>query len=298
VPTLTLGEGDIERRMVKMRQGRASIDDIPFARDRPLPMEVLTLQRLLRHERNHDLSRPQRPAFHHFFLVTRGPGTHTVDFSRHRLRAGDVLHVAPGQVQQFGRESELDAWMVVFEPHFVRRVPAAAGVPVRSRPARRATITALFKAAAREYAGFDGTESARALLRGLVEAIGLAIDVSSGRPAGAALIDDFRAALDRSFKRAHEVAAYAAILKCSTRTLTRHCERWAGKPAKRIIDERVALESKRLLAHEGGSLAALARELGFAEATQFVKFFRRLTGETPAQFRSKFDEARMRPRAG
>jgi AraC-like DNA-binding protein len=276
--------------MVKMRHGGLGIDDIPFARDRPLRMEVLTLQRLLRDERQHDLSRPQRPAFHHFFLVTGGQGSHTVDFTRHRLRPGAVLHVAPGQVQQFGCEPGLEAAMVIFEPDFVRQVPAAAGVPVRPPPPRLATITALFEAAAREFSGFDGSERARLLLRGLVEAIGLSFDVGIALPQDEPLVRAFLAALDRSFARAHEVAAYAAILRCSTRTLTRHCEHWVGKPAKRVIDERVALEAKRLLAHGGASVADLSGKLGFVDATQFVKFFRRLTGETPAVFRARYHQ--------
>jgi len=274
--------------MVKMRHSDSGITDIPFAADRPLRMEVLTVQWLLRKERNHDLSRPQRPTFHHFFLVTAGQGSHTVDFTRHRLRPGAILHVAPGQVQQFGCEPDFEASLVVFEPDFVRLAPAAAGVPERPAPTRLATITDLFDAAAREFAHFDGSERARLLLRGIVEAIGLAFDVGPTLPHDAALVDAFRAALERSFARAHEVAAYAAILRCSTRTLTRHCERWTGKPAKRLIDERVALEAKRLLAHAGAPVAQLARRLGFADATQFGKFFRRITGETPARFRARY----------
>jgi AraC-like DNA-binding protein len=274
--------------MVKMGHVGHGIADIPFAPDRPLRMEVLTLQWLLRHERNHDLSRPQRPAFHHFFLVTGGQGSHTVDFTRHRLRGGTALHVAPGQVQQFGCEPDLEASLVVFEPDFVRHVPATAGVPLRPPPSRLATITGLFEAAAREFAGFDGSQPARRLLQGLVEAIGHALDVGPAQPEGAALVQAFRSALDRSFSEAHEVAAYAAILRCSTRTLTRHCERWVGKPAKRLIDERVALEAKRLLAHGGAPVADVAHSLGFADATQFVKFFRRLLGETPARFRARY----------
>jgi AraC-like DNA-binding protein len=275
--------------MVKTRRPASDIAEVPFAADRPLPMEVLTLGSLLRNERNLDLTRPQRPTFHHLLLVTRGEGTHTVDFTRHRLRTGTALHVAPGQVQQFGCEPGLDAWLIVFEPDFVRQVPATAGVPARLAPPRLATITALFEAAAREFGAFDGTECARTLLRGLVEAIFLALAVDPALPEGAALVDGFRAALERSFCKTHEVAAYAAILRCSTQTLTRHCARWVGKPAKRIIDERVALEAKRLLAHGGAPVAALAGRLGFRTPTQFVKFFRRLTKETPARFRARYE---------
>ena len=61
-----------------------------------------------------------------------------------------------------------------------------------------------------------------------------------------------------------------------------------GRTAKEMIDERVALEAKRLLAHTCSSLAEIGCQLGFSEATNFVKFFKRTAGMTPSTFRSRF----------
>ena len=274
--------------MVKKRH---AVDDVGFALGRAIGLEVLTLQGLLRREKSHDLSAPHRPTFHHLVLVTRGEGTHTIDFQKHRLRAGTVFHVAPGQVHQFGREPGLDAWLVVFEPDFVRQhLPPLA--PAMPPPARRTTLETLFESTAREFEAFDGSPRHRALLRALVETTALASEVSPAELEGAALVQRFRAALERSFREAHEVAAYAAILRCSTRTLTRHCERWAGTSAKRLIDERVVLEARRELAHGTQLVSGLSESLGFAKPTQFVKFFRRLTSDTPAHFRERFQPRR------
>jgi AraC-like DNA-binding protein len=60
-----------------------------------------------------------------------------------------------------------------------------------------------------------------------------------------------------------------------------------GRSAKRVIDERVLLEARRRLAYGGESVTQLSEALGFPEATQFIKFFKRLSGETPAAFRSR-----------
>lgn len=106
-------------------------------------------------------------------------------------------------------------------------------------------------------------------------------------PARDEIFERFRAAVEREFRRAHEVAAYAAILRCSPRTLTRHCLDAVGRSAKRVIEDRVLLEARRSLAHEPITVAALAAQLGFSEATQLVKFFRRVSGETPGAFRER-----------
>jgi AraC family transcriptional regulator, transcriptional activator of pobA len=56
---------------------------------------------------------------------------------------------------------------------------------------------------------------------------------------------------------------------------------------KQLIDERVCLEAQRLLVHTRWPLTRICAELGFCEPTNFVKFFRRTTGQTPEQFRRK-----------
>ena len=60
----------------------------------------------------------------------------------------------------------------------------------------------------------------------------------------------------------------------------------AGHTAKQVVDLRIALEAKRLLVHSGATVAQIGHRLGFSEATNFVKFFRRLAGVTPLEFRA------------
>jgi AraC-like DNA-binding protein len=57
--------------------------------------------------------------------------------------------------------------------------------------------------------------------------------------------------------------------------------------AKRVIVERVVLEAKRLLVHSRLPVASIGHELGFAEATNFVKYVKRETGSTPTQLRDQ-----------
>ena len=267
--------------MVKKRH--RTIPLIPFEGADGLGLEVVGLQELIAREMLHDLSQPQRPTFHHFILPTRGVGIHTVDFRRHRLSKGSLLYVAPGQVQQFSLARSLDATMIVFQPDFVRRAPEVWPAPLRLKGVRGATVASLFGAIVAEWRG-----GSRRVLQALVEALIEAAD--AGATEQPALHRRFLLAVERSFTRAHEVAAYAAILDCSPRTLARICERASGQSAKEVIDARVALEARRMLAHGTAPAAQISEQLGFAEPTQFGKFFRRLTGGSPARFRAGFQK--------
>jgi AraC-like DNA-binding protein len=264
---------------------------VPFASSRTLGVEVLTLSTLLHRAGSRGPGRIHRTDFHHLLLVTQGRGTHLVDFDRYELEPGMVVYVGPGQVHRFGHEAQLDASMVVFRPETLRD-PVALEPCSRLAPERLALATALIAGLARECAVSQGGGRSRALLRALLEALVRTVDGGADRP-GPGLFGQFRAAVEREFRRTREVAAYAAILRCSTRTLTRHCLEAEGRSAKRVIEDRVLLEARRSLAHEAVTVAALASQLGFSEATQFGKFFRRVAGETPGRFRERISRLEL-----
>ena len=79
---------------------------------------------------------------------------------------------------------------------------------------------------------------------------------------------------------------YARRLGYSESTLSRACVAAVGHTAKRAIDLRLVLEAKRLLVHSQATVVQISHQLGFSEPTNFVKFFRRLAGRTPQQFRA------------
>lgn len=54
----------------------------------------------------------------------------------------------------------------------------------------------------------------------------------------------------------------------------------------------IALEAKRLLAHSTASVAEVAYQLGFSEATNFVRFFRKHVDIPPAGFRRAMSQNR------
>jgi len=71
---------------------------------------------------------------------------------------------------------------------------------------------------------------------------------------------------------------YADRLGCSTKALRRACLAVRGLPPKMMIEERVILEAKRLIAYTSWPIEAIAETVGFGEATNFVKFFITMQG--------------------
>lgn len=272
--------------MVKVGQG-AGIEEVTFDPTRALGVEVLGLRALRRRVGSSRLERPHRADFHHLLLFAGRPGSHAVDLVRHRVRPGQVLHVAPAQVHAFGPEPGLDAALVVFRGEVLRELPPLPARPVALPPRRAALVRALVRGLDDEVAAARSPALVRALLAALVQAA----DVGPPPAPGADLARRFAAAVEQHHRRTREVAAYAAVLRCTPRTLNRHARRWTGRTAKQVVDDRVVLEARRLLAAGTQAVAEVAAALGFAEPTQFGKFFRDRTGETPGAFRARFAAA-------
>ena len=79
---------------------------------------------------------------------------------------------------------------------------------------------------------------------------------------------------------------YAEILNVTSRHLSAVIRKASGRTVKDLIDERILLESKNLLKYSEMTVSEIAYKVGFSQPTHFVRFFRKLTGSTPQQFRS------------
>jgi AraC-like DNA-binding protein len=282
---------------VKTRHG---IRQVRYDAPAPYGVEVMTLADLRAMAPPGYLLAPQRPNFHLLILATGGETTHAVDFHEHRIGPGESLWVRPGQVQRFDADAG-SADLVLVQPDFLipgtiaERIAADRFAPIRydSRAlpggslgqARRA-LRAEYDAALRVGRAPDPvrTETLRHLLSILI--LRLAGNAPSRAMAPDSLYERFRERLERDFAEAHDVDHYARALGYSTRSLARATRAAADRTPKQIIEQRLALEAARLLAHSDRPVATIAFELGFRDASNFSSFFTAQMKKTPTQFRA------------
>ena len=246
---------------------------------------------------------PRRVGFHQLMLVEGGRGTHAVDFVEYALCPGTVLSVTPGQVQRWRAFDTLRGrLLLIAELALAPTLGHAASDPVRraleDRPARsrppRASWRELLADVDRLRADidrFDGGPTDTAVVRHSL--VALLLRFARGRdaageaaPRDAELVRLFRRELEAGLCERLGVQDYARRLGYSQSSLSRACTAVLGRSAKRVIDERVVLEAKRLLVHSPATGAEIGHRLGFTETTNFVKFFARVAGCTPRAFRA------------
>jgi AraC-like DNA-binding protein len=101
-----------------------------------------------------------------------------------------------------------------------------------------------------------------------------------------ALLNRYLDKINESYARLHEVAAYVALLNISAGHLGDVVREHSGKPAIAHIHERLLVEARRLLFHTDLAAKEIAFELGFEDASYFNRFFKRLSGQTPLEYRN------------
>ncbi|MER5193958.1 helix-turn-helix domain-containing protein [Streptomyces sp. NPDC002755] len=290
--------------MAKIRQGSSrEIPEVPFAAPAGTPagVEVMSLADLRGRVPERSLAQPQRPDFHHLLALTSGELRHTVDFAGHVLRPGSWLWVRPGQVQQWGDLTRAEGTLILFRQDFLDAPTATAArvddphAPVVSTPVAE-DAEALDLAVEHLSREFDALghlpldvhlSALRHLLAVLVLRLAhLTVPVGSPAPEPDETYLRFRDAVERHFTRSRRVEDYARMLGYSARTLSRAALTVSGLSAKEFVDRRVVLEAKRLLAHSDRTAAQVSDQLGFANPSQFSKYFLHRVGQSPIDFRN------------
>lgn len=272
-----------------------------------LDLEVLTVSELRRRVNNDYLVSTHRIEFHMLIYVTAGSFNHIVDFKTIACGPGSLITLRPAQVHRFDTDSDWEGWLVIFKPEFLQPLQTMTLIDdlkaygsLETLPSHQ-SLDRLEAHAVKECINQmynDAHMSAQSaelhsLLRHQLYSLLLRLYLIHGQrqvqshasPANLHRFRRFQQLLEQNFSTQQQVADYAKQLGCSEKSLTRTTLDVAGISAKAYISSRINLEAKRLLAQTALPIATIAERVGFEEATNFVKFFKREVGYSPGEFR-------------
>ena len=226
-------------------------------------------------------------------VVTEGHLELEVDFERVPLDRSAVAWVRPGQVVRFDLHAAVEGWILMFTAESLDAGVADDLVAARVELGIAGEDVGWLLERLRRVSEQDAQEERRPLLHHLLHALLLVLRRcarSSTRPGPSstrAIFTLFRNEVEQRFATTRRVEDYERRIGYSSKTLSRAARAATGLNAKEYIDQRVLLEGRRLLAHTRLSAGEVAQRLGFSELTNFIKFFRRNSGESPAEFRRR-----------
>ena len=302
-----------------VKVGRSSVPVASYPRVAGLP--AVTVQRLSGHlPGNSGLGAgPHAHDFLLLFYAVRASGSVLVDGRTWRIAGGDLVLIAPGQVVSPAGPQEpaiTDAWGVYFPPDVIRSgvpsafaawlahpllFPFARGAAERAQrlrvpPGERAAWTDRFEALAAELRdrrpGYHEAVLAHLTLL-LVAVSRLAADVvgelrAVDQPVLAAVFD----LIEARYREPISLTDVAAELGLSGGHLTTVVRRRTGRTVQQWIGERRMQEARRLLTETDLPVAAVARRVGYPDASYFIRRFSREHDTTPLPWRRATRSAR------
>lgn len=253
----------------------------------------------------------KRIEFHLLIFITEGHCMHMVDFESIACGQGSLMILQPGQVHCFDATTDWQGWLVIFRPEFLppsyikgetttlvtelevfrhlNELPVHLAMTESEQEAVVESIARMFSDT--QLKASTGAlhillqNQLYALLNRLHLIVAYCEQTERVVPVLLQRFKRYRFAVEQDFHRWHRVTDYAKRLGCSEKSLGRAALEVTGASAKAFLSQRIALEGKRLLAHTGLPISLIADKLGFDEATNFIKFFRREVGCTPGDFR-------------
>lgn len=238
--------------------------------------------------------------------VARGEATLSVNATQVDIREGMLLYLAFDMTVISVRDAELEveslsADYTLTGEIFFNITSTAFWTFIYTTPAFRpdpglaAYVEGWFMQAAwisRQFApGIAGS-----LLKRMVETlfVVLAADIEGLSPATSppktrawTIATDFITLVHRHHARHHDVAYYADRLNITADYLNAVCRKNLGYTAKSRIDSQIVIEIKTLLDTTDLPVKSIAGRLHYDNPSYMCRVFRRITGQTPVEYRNR-----------
>lgn len=250
------------------------------------------------------INRPHKHDFYLILFITRGQGTHTIDFQTYRVAPGTVFMMTPGQVHSWKLSNDADGYIIFFKPEFYQmqlHEDALVAFPffhsLNSTPYMKFGNDRITDVVLDEmYHEFKkGQQPDLRMLRTYLDIVLLKL-AHRYKPQNTielnAAIFKLRKVeelIEKNYIKLKHPSDYASLMNLTPSYLNNICKVNLGKTLSDLIHGRIILEAKRLFSYTDLSVKEVAHHLGYTDSAYFTRFFRKNAGLTPDQFKASIN---------
>lgn len=250
---------------------------------------------------------PHRKDYYFFFLMKKGTNRHWIDFVSYDITPGNLYFTLPHQVHLKEKMEQVEGMLLAFTEEFLlpgspsfKQLPILQNADdrheIKLSPEENGFLDSHLQRMLQEYEQGQGWQ--KNMLQAYLHIFLVYLSRIYDRqfPPGPALTNGrlllkrMKELLETEYARLHQVSDYAQMLNVSPGHLNDMVKEHTGKSAITLIHDRLLLEAKRALFYADLSVKEIGWQLGFDDAAYFNRFFKRMTGETPLQFRGAIRE--------
>jgi AraC-like DNA-binding protein len=246
---------------------------------------------------------PHQLSFYEILFIEKGKGTFALDENKMSIEPGVVVFTSPGQVRQWNLVQAARGYTLFFEKDFLNLFFVDELFLYRfhffhqySRPTSLKLPGEQFLDVLKhvrdiscefDHLQNDSGHLLRAILYQLLVILNRHYAATYGVENDTYIHPDFlrfRSLLEKNVVDDHYVSAYSKHLKISTAHLNKVCRQYSGLSAQQMIHHKLISEAKRQL-RNSKSIKEIAYDFEFSDPSNFNRFFKKLTGVTPQQYR-------------
>ena len=287
---------------------KEKIQKYDFKEGLPQEFEIIDFD-LLFNEFSEEIKKPHRAEFYQILWFQKGSPTHLVDFNPIKIKPNSFLFVNKNSVQLFDYKTRFRGKAILFTDNFFCKTETDTkflrssilfndllSISQIQIPKNNSIIETIFELLETELKNSKDNYQSD-LLRNDLRNLLLQCERERRKQDFIELKKDanleqafyFKTLLDDNFVSHKKVSFYCHEMHLTPKRLNQATSKIFGKTPKNIIDDRVLLESKRLLSHTNESVKEIAFSLGFEEPTNFIKYFKKHNEKTPVEFREEFN---------
>lgn len=242
------------------------------------------------------------PGLHQVLWVQRGPVQAVLDSQQHRAEGPVAVVIPPPVAHAFRFTPQTEGMVLTLDARRLAEGDAAGtGAALQALftaprllavPAHESErLQTLFSALQSESTADESSPVPTWLARSVVWRLAqLARRDNDGPPREAgrdALYTRWVVLLEAHYREHWPVSRYAEALGLSTERLNRLVRAETGHNAQTLLHDRLLREACRRLVHVAAPVSRIGFELGFEDPAYFTRFFKRLAGCSPRQYRAR-----------
>lgn len=245
-----------------------------------------------------------RHDFYFILVVCKGRGVHAIDFVEHTVKTNSIFMLRPGQVHKLQVRAGGEGYLLEFNKDF-QFLSANTGNELLRKAANRnysqldkmgcRALCAILQTMLDEFRakqeGFENVIKANLeifliqYLRYRQKGQGVDVQVNSYQQEK---LQEFLDLLETNISTTKQASAYADRVSLSPFQLNSITKSLLGKTVAELIENQILLEAKRQLLATSNQVNQIAFHLGYEDVSYFIRFFKKLTGQTPEAFRKNF----------
>jgi AraC family transcriptional regulator, transcriptional activator of pobA len=277
-----------------------------FKKGLPQEFEIVDLAELYRKFED-TLTTTHRTGFYHIIWFQQGSPTHLVDFNPIKIEPNSLLFLNKDTVQRFDNKTKFSGKAILFTDSFFCRTETDTRFLRNSilfndlfsishiQINKQSKLFAYLLRQMTDELKNSKDNSQADILQNLLHNFLLhsererrkqnVTEIKKGADLEYVML--FKDLLEAGYKNQKHVNYYAKEIIITEKRLNQATTKVLGKTPKEIIDDRIMLEAKRILAHTMESVKEIGYDLGFDEPTNFIKYFKKHSKFTPTEFREQ-----------